>query len=463
MKFNWRQGILYAATAGIEGCWLYALMVLLNQRVALAHLAIFWILFLYLVSAGANSLLRRLPWPEIGLRGLNVLAWAASMLLIVKIQLFSNLAWSDTSWLLAVPRSIPAVIYAFQPALLILISTAVIWWLGRRLAYLKADFSALVSEFQFGLSLLVITFLIAAPFKIVIDHAAYLVAAFFLISLLGISVAHAMEGTSWLSGRYRGHWSGLLLISISLILILGLLISAVVTHDLLHLFLSALQWLWGLIVKAIIFLASLLPTSGTTELPPGVPMPGMEPSSENFTWSLPPVLRDSLRSGYTVLIVGLVLLALWRISSDIFRWLRRRMASMAGAEFEPLPGALRADFLGLVKRLFTKLLHVSRLWRHGARARPVLPEVASVRQTYRQFLHWASAGGFPRSVSQTPHEYLREMEGRLPQVRGELVLITQQYVRTRYGAWLPTENELQQLRQSWHDVKQNRLPNRRQV
>ena len=128
------------------------------------------------------------------------------------------------------------MIYTFKPELLILISTAVIWWLGRRLAYLKVNFAALVSEFQFGLVILVITFFVASQLGVDMAHSVYLIVAFFLFSLLGISVAHALEGTSWLSGLYQGHWSGLLLVSISLVLIVGFLISLLVTPDLLHLF-----------------------------------------------------------------------------------------------------------------------------------------------------------------------------------------------------------------------------------
>ncbi|GAI27181.1 unnamed protein product, partial [marine sediment metagenome] len=97
------------------------------------------------------------------------------------------------------------------------------------------------------------------------------------------------------------------------------------------------------------------------------------------------------------------------------------------------------------------------LFRLGARTRAVLPEIASVRQIYRQLLRWTAAGGYPRHISQTPYEYLYALAHLLPDVQGDLDLITQQYVKVRYGALLPTEDELHQLRQSWHRVKQNQL------
>ena len=461
MKLDWRQSTLYIATIGMEGCWLYALIALLNNQVAGGRLSVLGILLLYPLAFVFNVLLQRLRWPKACIWSVSWLAWAMGMLLIVKVQLFGDLPLSDPAWLLSIPRSIAEVIYTFKPELLILLSTGVLWWLGRRLASLTGKFAALVSGFQFGLVMLVITFLSASLLKVSLDNSVPIALTFFLFALLGISVAHALEGTSWLSGLYQGHWSGLLLISISFILILGLLISSVVTPDLLQLFWAAIKWVWGLVwglvMKVIVFLASLFPEPEPVELPPMPSMPAMEPAKEFKLWAMPESVRSGLRIGWTVMVAGFLLFALWRISSDIFRWLHRKLAGMAGAEFEPLPGAFRADFLSLLKRILFKLLKLRLPFRLGARSESVLPGIASVRQIYRQLLHWAAAGGYPRQMSQTPHEYYYALAGLLPEAQRDLDLITQQYVRTRYGASLPNEDELHRLSQTWHRVKQNHL------
>ena len=111
MKLDWRRGILYVAAIGIEGCWLYALMALLNKKVADESLSIFGILLLYLISLGLNKLLGSLRWPRIFLRIINWIAWAVGLLLIVKFQLFGGMVWSDTTWLMAVPRAIADIIF----------------------------------------------------------------------------------------------------------------------------------------------------------------------------------------------------------------------------------------------------------------------------------------------------------------------------------------------------------------
>ena len=279
--------------------------------------------------------------------------------------------------------------------------------------------------------------------------------AFFLSALLGISITHAQEGTSWLAGLHQGHWTGLLLVSISLILILGLLISSVITPDFLQLILAALKWVWGLIMKAVAFIISLLPEPSPPEIVPGevpAPVPAEEPDWSKFFF-VPEAVRSGLRLGWTIMVLGLMLFFLWRVSSQIFSWLRRRL-STAGAEVEPLRGAFRADFLSLLTRLFSRLLGLRRLL-HRQR-KPELPEITSIRQIYRQLLHWAATRGLPRAVFQTPNEYLYILEEALPDSGKALRSVTQHYVSARYGLSLPSADELHQLKQSWHQVKQNR-------
>lgn len=172
---------------------------------------------------------------------------------------------------------------------------------------------------------------------------------------------------------------------------------------------------------------------------------------------MPESVRRGLQSGWTILFLGLFLVALWRISSSIFSWLRRRLSGTGGAEYEAMPGAFRADLLSWLKRIVRRLLGIRLLFPWGRKSGSIMPEAASVRELYRRFLRWAAAGGFPRRTSQTPHEYFHTLADLLPEVRQELAFITRQYVSARYGTVPQTEDELRQLRQSWHKVKQNDL------
>ncbi|OGO43641.1 MAG: hypothetical protein A2Z05_00525 [Chloroflexi bacterium RBG_16_60_22] len=202
------------------------------------------------------------------------------------------------------------------------------------------------------------------------------------------------------------------------------------------------------------WMVRLMPDIDRSEMPP--PMPPLPSGGETESGGLiPETLRNALRLGWSIMMAGLLLLALWRISAGLYRWLRRRMAAMSGAEFEPMPGAFRADLLAFLKRLVNGVLGLGRFFRRRAARPPLPPEVATVRQIYRQFLHWAAAAGFPRRSSQTPYEYQYELIPHLETGRGEVDLVTRQYVRTRYGARPLSDEELQQLRQSWYNIRQS--------
>jgi hypothetical protein len=460
MKLDWRRGILYITTIGMECCWLYALLALLNKQTADGRLSVLAILALYPVAFIFNAWLGRLRWPRAGILGMSWLGWAVGMLLLVKFQLFGDLPVLDWQWFLSIPRSIAGVIHTFKPELLILLSTGILWWLGWRLATRMRNFPAMVGEFQFGLTMLIPTFLVASLLKTSLDNPVPVALTFFLLALLGISVAHALEGTSWLSGLYQRHWVGLLLVTFSVIIILGLLVTSVVTPDLLQALWAGIKWLggtlWSLITKVMDFIVNIIPQPEPVELPFVTSTPTMEPTADRLL-PMSDSWLNSFRIGWAVLVGGVLFFLLWQICSHIFGWLRRKLASMAGAEFEPLPGAFKADFLSFLKHLFARLRKLRLPFRLRRKETAFLPEVASVRQIYRQLLRWAAAGGYPRQISQTPNEYCYTLVGLLPEAREDLDLVTQQYIRARYGAWLSTGDEINALKQAWYRVKETRL------
>lgn len=460
MKLDWRRVILYAAIIGMEGCWLFILLKLLNEEVADGQLSVLGVLGLYPAAFVLNAWLLRIRWPKVCLRSISWLLWAVAMLVIVKVQLAGSLAWSDTEWLLSIPQAIAESIYFFKPELLVLLITAVIWWLGSRLSRLSVNFGTLLGEFQFGLIILIVVFLIASLLKTEISNPVLVALTFFLFALIGISIAHALEGNSWLTGLYQGHWSGLLLVSIGVILVLGLLISLILTPEFLQVVWAAIkgawEFIWGVIMKILDFFAGLFSASELGELPTVTSIPATE-VNDGFSLNMPEWLRGGLNLAWIILVIGITIFALWRISSDVLRWLRRKLAGMAGAEFEPLPGAFKSDILGLLKRVLSKILGIKRLFHLRARSAPVRAEVSTVVRIYRQFLRWAAGGGHPRHLSQTPYEYCCELSGIMPEAGEDFDLVTLQYVKARYGAWLTTEDELNKLSQALQRVQKIRL------
>lgn len=459
MKFNWRRYVILTTFIVMEGSWLYALLSQLNQSVTYNRLSIWGLLLVYLLSFGFSKALRLLSWHKSILTFLSWLLWIPVMLLSVKIQLFGSVGIADTAWLGVLGQAIAQIFYDFKPELLILLSSPVLWWMGRRMAYLGTEFSTAIAEFQFGLFILLIAFFVGYELKLDESASVFNAMTFFSIGLVGISIANAQEGNSWLPAWYQGHWSGLLLVSIALILILGFLISIIVTPDFIGLIIAGLKWLWGVIERVLVWLASLIPPPEPQQPLPSMPaIPGGEGAEEFRVLQIPEFILTGLRWGWSIMVGGVVVFTLWRIASQLFSWLRKRLAS-PGAEVEHLDGAFRADFLALLKQIIFKLLGIKIHFKPGKK-QFVSPEVASVRQLYSQLLQWAAAGGYPRRSAQTPYEYLYVLGDLLPETRGDLNFITQHYVGARYGLSAPNENELKELRQSWQRVRHFRLRKR---
>lgn len=456
MRPDWRRTALSVSIFGVEGCWLYGVLLLTNLHALNDSLSVPGLMLLYPASVGLNWLLRRAGWHRVLERAASWAGWAAALLLMVKLQLYAGRAWSDTAWLASIPQSIAQIFDGFKPELLILLASIGLWWLGRRLSRMRPGFAIAVGEFQFGLAILVLTFFSASQLKVGMGGTLPTALAFFIFSLTGISIAHAEEGASWLSGSRR-HWSMLLLASIGAVVVLGWLITSTLTPDALSVLLNGLKWLWGALMKALAFIASLLPAPEPGEMPTPPPGAGIEGGGENVNpLLLPEALRDKLSLVWAIVMIGLLLFALWRISSQILGWLRRKLAGASEGEVERLPGGFRADLLNLIRFLFVKLVSLLRLVKRRQKVKPV-PEIASVRQVYRQMLRWAAAKGYRRALSQTPHEFMDVLAAALPEARLELGFITEQYVRVRYSRSSPDQAELSRLKQTWNTVQKIRV------
>lgn len=447
MKRDWRQVLLYLTVMGMEGTALYVVLAVFNRQVALERLSVIGLLLLYPLAFAVTTLLQWLKLRPVYEYPINALAWAIAMLLTVKAQLISQMGLLNRDWLAAFWQSLGQ---GDRAVLVLFFSSMVLWFAGRRLARTSIDFATAVGEFQFGMAILLLTLFATSQLHIEVPNGIPAVIVFAVSSLLAMSLSHAREGKRWLSGLNQGHWATLLIVSIGLILVLGLLVSAALTPDFLQVIINALKWVGNQIMMAITYLLSLLPA------PEGepVPLPAPDTAADNATQEamrelIPEAIREPLRVAWLVLATGALLAALWRISTQIADWLRRRLANRSQGEMESLKGAFGADILGFLKRLLAVLF--------GGRwfaPRQTAPEnIPPSRQIYRQFLKWAAKRGFPRRTFQTPYEYLAALQELMPVSGAELSLITQQYVDTRYGTSPPSEADLDRLRETWRQVQ----------
>ena len=455
MKTSWSRIALYVAIMGMECCWLFAILSVVNGLVLQGRLSVIGLLALYPIAFGINILVARLKLPKAYLNLISWVIWAGAMMLLVKLQLYGSLALWDQSWLRAIPAALRQAPYDFQPEVLLFIGSIIIWWLSQRLVHLKADFPRLVIEFQFGIPMLIIAFIFGSYFAGALEHAVFVAVAFFAFALSGLSISHAQQTDSSIWQIYRGRWLGILIAGISLVIVLGVLSGAVVNPDFFELILSAAKWAWGVALRALIWVANLLPISG--EEPSSDLLGGIDQDvfikPKTYIFGISESLRSGLRFALAIFFASLFIYAIWRVSERVLDWLSRRLASMAGVETESLSGAFRSDVTRLVKRILARFLGFMVSFRQGRKTRNLPPEVASIQQLYHQMVRWAAAKGCPRQPTQTAYEYQAHLVDLLPEFGEEFNLITGQFVSARYGGLVPGKDELSQLRQSWQRIR----------
>jgi hypothetical protein len=444
-----RQTIVFMTLIGMELCWLYAVLNAINKSVS-DVLYIPLLIMTLLISLAISWSLRFTHWPKPVLTALTWIIWPVIMLLMIKIQLFPKAALFDSEWLYSIPRAFSQIFYSFEPALLIILSTAGLWWLGRRLAYLHKNFSEALTEFQFGIIVLVITFFCIYELELDQSSSLPVLLSFFSLALVGISVSHSQNST-WFNSNQRGQWSGVLVLCITLILLAGLLISLIVTPDLIQFFINTVKWVWGIIEKVLTFIANLFPSEPTAPPYPLPVMPGMD-TQQDTVFTIPEGLRQAAKLVYLIFISAFLIFVIYRVSSDIMKWLRRR-ASMSGGEIESLKGVFWADVIGWIKRILNKVFGIR--FRSGLKRESgnIPTGAVSIRQLYVQILNWGAKKGFARQKDQTPLEYGNMLNSAISEGQSDLDLITEQYMAARYGFIMPEEDKLEQVKKIWGKLK----------
>lgn len=82
------------------------------------------------------------------------------------------------------------------------------------------------------------------------------------------------------------------------------------------------------------------------------------------------------------------------------------------------------------------------------------PAVRTIREIYRALLQWADQRGVRRQQEETPVEFGRRLSTRLADGEQELQVVTDAYLLTRYGGYVPDEYMLGQVQQEWQVFRQ---------
>ena len=458
-----QRDILFLSIAGAQACWITTALLLLDVKATNGALPLLGLLSFYPLSFVLGKAIRRFSQGDIRLFLLSWTLWFVCFLALAKHYAapFGN------------PLE-PAWIHSFLAGLLqvssvscqqlILVCSILLWWLGGRFLRLRLDFSTSLTEFQFGVAVLLILFFFESLWDLDLPGLVPTTMAFFVFSFAGTAITHAREGAGWISGPFRSRWMSLLIFTLLLLLVGGMIIGALVKPDILKLILSLLtmawNFIWDLLFRIVSFLASLFASDEPAKLPvmPAAPAPPPEGPSWVKLFRLPEWVR---RVGSVIMIViwmTLILAAIWSVSSQIIHWLRQRLEGMSEAEVEPMTGAFFDDLIALLKGLLLLAARffrfVFRPFRRKGKMKTLAPEISSIRTIYRRMLDWAASAGCPRSASQTPHEYLKALVRWIPEAGQEFAAITNHYALVRYGDWPPSHDTLDQIKATWERLKQ---------
>jgi len=438
---------------GMEMAWFALFLLFLYRKVADDSLSWLGVLLLYPIAAVLN----------ISLRG-RIRNWKHLLFLngISGLLVFGSLVGFRV-FLVGDPGSefgaerVARFLNPSQAEFWIFFTSGAAWGLGCRLALLKNSFSTLFSEFQFGLIILFVGLFVEHRLQLNVPYLVPLNLLFFSFALIGAGLAHGNEHSGWASSRFFSTWIVFLLVAVALILSVGLLITVLVSPAFVKFLLSLLyrtgEFILGILGRILGFLLSLLPLpESALSPPPPVSQPTPRPEDWSPFFFISDATREILRVLWTLMVSSLLIVALWRVSSRILDWLRRRMGTSTGDEVEPLPGAFRADLRILLLWIFDTL-SLKWLFRLLARRKRRDRESDSIRQAYARLLKWAAAKGCRREISQTPFEYLPRLSDFLPEAGEDFIFLTRQYVQDRYSFSPPAGETLEEVKHRWENIQ----------
>lgn len=126
----------------------------------------------------------------------------------------------------------------------------------------------------------------------------------------------------------------------------------------------------------------------------------------------------------------------------VYRFFGNRRMVLEGEEAGGAEGGQQGHRPGLGTRL-RRGLNFWQQWRAAA----------SVRRIYRAMSELAADHGYPRLATQTPYEYQDTLAELWPAGDAESRLITEAYVRIRYGELPETEEEVEVIRAAWQRLR----------
>lgn len=272
-----------------------------------------------------------------------------------------------------------------------------------------------------------------------------LVIGFFFFALSAISIARLqMEGLRS-QGKLGPQWLGPLVLPVALVLLVGLLASAILSHTflqtvatILHPLFVVLNFILEIIIAIISWIAYLFYlllstvvnkiTGGRVMEFPKVTAPPQRIADQTnqHVASLPDWIRYALLGMVLATIVFILTRFLFRRPTRQHRGTEERESVM---DWNDVGQGLKGMLANLMNRLRRKgedpfaALRGDPRWQHTIR----------IRTLYLRLLYRARRAGTPRKPSEAPREYVPQLETLFPQREHAIVTLTDVYRAARYS------------------------------
>jgi len=383
----------------------------------------------------------------------GVLRGALTALLILALA-------AGTNWLLAGAGgwfSNPAVLW---------LAAVLLWLLWRAVTLARSSAGPLVAWGRVRQGLLALVAYIFVFWQVQGESPGYVPLILYLFfGLLGMVFAR-IAGSSMLHGVRSSPFSrawllttlGSVLVSVLLAVFAGSLVTGMLaallgqTSNVIVAALRALLFIVGIPFLLLAYLISPL-ISGLDfrfeglqpegEIRPEVEQPALEELLEGADLA-PPALLNIPSWVFAAVFWGIVLVVVLLLARRTQRRLRRRREIAVETEWLAPEG-------GLFARLRDRAAEAAALLagRFGAGR---LLAAARIRRIFARLMQLAAELGAPRPQAQTPLEYLPALEALFPDHAAELRLITDAYLRVRYGEVPETEAEVTAIDGAWERV-----------
>lgn len=381
----------------------------------------------------------------------------------IRMLLYDGFAWWDVRWMGEVVSHLNASGYPFWARdFLLLFFILYLWGRGVGLTQKLWNIEALGLQFRMRALLFAPVVVYLATTRLLFDITPFVV-LFCLCSVLMLAVVRAEQVEREATGMafpITPRWLGMIGGASVAVCFVGVLLASATTADSIlgapqlavrflsyTVFFVVANLIGPLLFETLNWLAVVLGVVFRPIAQALYEFEGLEDVLPEDLGADPNVLPEDVPVDLSflpaLLVVGFVTL----LVVSIVLMVRRRLGDNGvmrevGVAPRPLADTSAQQGGGNNGGLWGRLRGLAQGWRDWRTA-------ASIRRIYQQMVSAATEQGYPRGRAETPYEYLARLHGVWPHHVAQTGLITEAYVRVRYGELPETAQELEEIRVSW--------------